>query len=50
MRIFADLQLHILTAATSKNMNLKELAHFASMKGLNLVERVIALIRIGGRR
>src|SRR5438477_7303668 len=38
MRVFADLQLHSpYSRATSKNMNLKELAHFASMKGLNLV-------------
>src|SRR5947199_3650406 len=38
MRVFADLQVHSpYSRATSKNMNLKELAHFASMKGLNLV-------------
>src|SRR6266702_3448732 len=38
MRVFADLQLHSpYSRATSKNMNLKELAHFASVKGLNLV-------------
>jgi uncharacterized protein (TIGR00375 family) len=38
MRVFADLQLHSpYSRATSKNMNLKELARFASMKGLNVV-------------
>jgi len=38
MRVFADLQVHSpYSRATSKNMNLKELARFASMKGLNLV-------------
>jgi len=38
MRVFADLQVHSpYSRATSKNMNLKEVAHFASMKGLNVV-------------
>jgi uncharacterized protein (TIGR00375 family) len=38
MRVFADLQLHSpYSRATSKNMNLKELARFASTKGLNVV-------------
>jgi uncharacterized protein (TIGR00375 family) len=38
MRVFADLQLHSpYSRATSKNMSLKELARFASMKGLNVV-------------
>src|SRR5713226_130558 len=38
MRVFADLQLHSpYSRATSKNMNLKELARFASMKGLNVI-------------
>jgi uncharacterized protein (TIGR00375 family) len=38
MRAFADLQLHSpYSRATSKNMNLKELARFASIKGLNII-------------
>jgi len=38
MRVFADLQVHSpYSRATSKNMDLKELARFASMKGLNVV-------------
>jgi uncharacterized protein (TIGR00375 family) len=38
MRVFADLQVHSpFSRATSKNMNLRELARFASMKGLNVV-------------
>ena len=38
MRVFADLQVHSpYSRATSKNMNLKEVARFASMKGLNVV-------------
>ncbi len=38
MRVFADLQVHSLySRATSKNMNLEELARFASLKGLNVV-------------
>src|SRR5438093_6988635 len=38
LRVFADLQVHSpYSRATSKNMNLKELARFASMKGLNVV-------------
>jgi len=38
MRVFADLQLHSpYSRATSKNMNLKELAGFASIKGLNII-------------
>lgn len=38
MRVFADLQVHSpYSRATSKNMNLKELARFASMKGLNVI-------------
>ena len=38
MRVFADLQVHSpYSRATSKNMNLKELAKFSSMKGLNIV-------------
>ncbi len=38
MRVFADLQVHSpYSRATSKNMNLKELANFASTKGLNVV-------------
>jgi len=38
MRVFVDLQIHSpYSRATSKNMNLKEVARFASMKGLNVV-------------
>jgi uncharacterized protein (TIGR00375 family) len=38
MRVFADLQVHSpYSRATSKNMNLKELGRFASMKGLNII-------------
>src|SRR6266700_8126031 len=38
MRVFADLQVHSpYSRATSKNMDLKELARFAEMKGLNIV-------------
>ncbi len=38
MRSFVDLQVHSpYSRATSKSMNLKELAHFASMKGLSVV-------------
>jgi uncharacterized protein (TIGR00375 family) len=38
MRVFADLQVHSpYSRATSKNMDLKELARFAEMKGLNVV-------------
>jgi uncharacterized protein (TIGR00375 family) len=38
MRVFADLQVHSpYSRATSKNMNLKEVARFASMKGLDIV-------------
>jgi uncharacterized protein (TIGR00375 family) len=38
MRVFADFQLHSpYSRATSKNMNLKELARFASIKGLGVV-------------
>ncbi len=38
MRVFADLQIHSpYSRATSENMSLKELAHFASMKGLNVL-------------
>jgi uncharacterized protein (TIGR00375 family) len=38
MRVFADLQVHgPYSRATSKNMNLKELSRFASMKGVNVV-------------
>jgi len=38
VRVFADLQVHSpYSRATSKNMNLKELARFASMKGLDII-------------
>ena len=38
MRVFADLQVHSpYSRATSKNMNLKELAKFSTMKGLDVV-------------
>jgi uncharacterized protein (TIGR00375 family) len=38
LRVFADLQVHSpYSRATSKNMNLKELARFASLKGLDIV-------------
>ena len=38
LHIFADLQVHSpYSRATSKNMNLRELARFASLKGLNIV-------------
>src|SRR5437879_5112087 len=38
MRVVADLQVHTpYSRATSKNMDLKALARFASMKGLNVV-------------
>jgi uncharacterized protein (TIGR00375 family) len=38
MRVFADLQVHSpYSRATSKNMDLKELARFASLKGLNVL-------------
>ena len=38
MRLFADLQVHSpYSRATSKNMNLMELAKFASLKGLDVV-------------
>lgn len=38
LRVFADLQVHSpYSRATSKNMNLEELAKFSSMKGLDVV-------------
>jgi len=38
MRVFADVQVHSpYSRATSKSMDLKELARFAEMKGLNIV-------------
>jgi uncharacterized protein (TIGR00375 family) len=38
VRVFADLQVHSpYSRAASKSMNLKELARFASMKGLNII-------------
>jgi len=38
LRVFADLQVHSpYSRGTSKNMNLKELSHFAAIKGLNII-------------